>query len=119
MIVLQQELEQVVKSDDLKEIKSNMKNIMNNGFDIDDYTQKEIEQILDTHTIERTKYYIHRLIKGLSEIKTSKINDINLNRWKEYDDIITDSLWVLDKRDSSGHIMLIIGGTLFRKFLTN
>ena len=31
-----------------------------------------------------------------------KINELNLNRWKEYDDIITDSLWIFDKRDSSG-----------------
>jgi DNA modification methylase len=35
-------------------------------------------------------------------VKTGKINDLNLNRWKEYDDIITDSLWVMNKRDSSG-----------------
>ena len=42
------------------------------------------------------------LKKGISEIKTSKINDINLNRWKEYQEIITDSLWVLEKRDTSG-----------------
>jgi len=62
----------------------------------------ELEQIIDTKTIERTKYYIQRLVKSLSEIKTSKINDMNLHRWKEYDDIITDSLWVMDKRDNSG-----------------
>jgi len=30
------------------------------------------------------------------------LNDINLNRWKEYNDILTDSLWDLDKRDRSG-----------------
>ena len=102
MITLQQELKQILKLDSLTEIKSNMKNIVNNGFSFDDYTLKEIEQILDTQTIERTKYYVNRLIKGLSEVRTNKLNDINLNRWKEYDDIITDSLWVLDKRDSSG-----------------
>lgn len=62
----------------------------------------EFEQILETHTIERTKYYISRLIKSLSEIKPGKVNDLNLNRWKEYEDIITDSLWILDKRDKSG-----------------
>lgn len=62
----------------------------------------EINQILETHTIERTKYYIKRLNKSLTETKHSKINDLNLNRWKEYDDIITDSLWVLNKRDNSG-----------------
>lgn len=63
---------------------------------------KEIKQILETQTIERTKYYINRLKKSLTVTKQSKINDLNLNRWKEYDDIITDSLWILNKRDSSG-----------------
>ncbi|MDA3871915.1 MAG: DNA methyltransferase [Candidatus Marinimicrobia bacterium] len=67
-----------------------------------EYLKKELEQIIETKTIERTKYYINRLIKGITEIRTGKINDINLNRWKEYDDIITDSLWVLNKRDNSG-----------------
>lgn len=63
---------------------------------------EELTQIEEAHTIERAKYYLDRLKKGVSEIKTSKVNDINLNRWKEYEDIITDSLWVLEKRDSSG-----------------
>jgi len=63
---------------------------------------EELEQIEEAQTIERAKYYLDRLKKGISEIKTSKINDINLNRWKEYQDIITDSLWVLEKRDTSG-----------------
>lgn len=62
----------------------------------------EINQILETHTIERTKYYIKRLQKSLTETKQNKINDLNLNRWKEYNDIITDSLWILNKRDNSG-----------------
>ena len=63
---------------------------------------EELKQIEESQTNERAQYYIERLKKGLNEIKTSKINDINLNRWKEYDEIITDSLWILDKRDSSG-----------------
>lgn len=62
----------------------------------------ELNQIEESQTIERAKYYLERLKKGVSEIKTSKINDINLNRWKEYQDILTDSLWILDKRDDSG-----------------
>lgn len=66
------------------------------------YLRKDIEQILKTQTIERTKYYIKRLIKSLTLIKTGKINDLNLNRWKEYEDIITDSLWVIKKRDTGG-----------------
>ena len=63
---------------------------------------EELKQIQEAHTIERAKYYLERLKKGITEIKTSKINDINLNRWKEYTNIITDSLWILDKRDTSG-----------------
>ncbi|XOB46396.1 MAG: DNA methyltransferase [Candidatus Nealsonbacteria bacterium] len=31
-----------------------------------------------------------------------KINDLNLKNWKEYKDVITDSLWLIDKRDRSG-----------------
>ena len=80
--------------------------LINTGNDIIEYSQKlmeiELEQILSTQTIERTKYYIKRLIKSLSEKKIGKVNDLNLNRWKEYDDIITDSLWIFDKRDTSG-----------------
>ena len=32
----------------------------------------------------------------------SKINDLNLNNWKEYEDILTDSLWIIGARDKSG-----------------
>ena len=63
---------------------------------------EELKQIEEAQTIERAKYYLDRLKKGISEIKTSKINDINLNRWKEYQEILTDSLWILEKRDTSG-----------------
>jgi len=31
-----------------------------------------------------------------------KINDLDLKRWKEYDEIITDSLWLFPSRDNSG-----------------
>lgn len=80
-------------------------NIDSNG-DTIKVTQKylfdEIQQIAETQTIERAKYYVDRFEKGITEIKTSKVNDINLNRWKEYTDIYTDSLWICDKRDNSG-----------------
>ena len=32
----------------------------------------------------------------------AKINDLNLNDWKEYEDILTDSLWLIGERDKSG-----------------
>jgi tRNA G10 N-methylase Trm11 len=31
-----------------------------------------------------------------------KFNDLNLKNWKEYQDIITDSLWIIGERDKSG-----------------
>lgn len=93
-------------ADLLKTIKkSKKKNVdLENGYAsvTKEFLEREINQILETHTIERTKYYIKRLKKSLTETKQSKINDLNLNRWKEYDDIITDSLWILNKRDNSG-----------------
>ncbi|MEK6407172.1 MAG: DNA methyltransferase [Acidobacteriota bacterium] len=67
-----------------------------------DVLASELDQILEARTIERAKYYVKRLERGVKKVKTSKINDINLHRWKEHTDIITDSLWVLPKRDSAG-----------------
>lgn len=63
---------------------------------------EDIRQITEAQTFERAKYYVNRLIKSITEVKQSKINDLNLNRWKEYDDLITDSLWIFNKRDNSG-----------------
>jgi hypothetical protein len=34
--------------------------------------------------------------------KTSPINDLDLEKWREYDDILTDSLWFFPERDRSG-----------------
>ncbi|MFH1004481.1 MAG: DNA methyltransferase [Bacteroidota bacterium] len=107
MIINQSEitdaLSPLMTKENLNQIKLSVLKIKNNLTKADsEFILNEIDQILETKTIERTKYYIQRLVKSLSEIKTSKINDINLHRWKEYDDIITDSLWVLDRRDNSG-----------------
>lgn len=66
------------------------------------YLLAELDQISESLTIERAHYYIDRLIKSVNEVRTSSVNDINLNRWKEYGDIVTDSLWMIDRRDSSG-----------------
>jgi DNA modification methylase len=61
-----------------------------------------LRQIMESRTIERVKYYLQRLKISVTRVKTGKINDINLNRWKEYKDIRTDSLWMDKKRDKSG-----------------
>jgi 16S rRNA G966 N2-methylase RsmD len=52
--------------------------------------------------MERAKYYLGRLERGVKEVETGAINDINLLRWKEYTEVITDSLWVLPRRDTAG-----------------
>jgi 16S rRNA G966 N2-methylase RsmD len=63
---------------------------------------EDLQQIIEAQSLERAVYYLKRLDKGLKEIRKGNINDLNLNRWKDYDDIWTDSLWMLDKRDNSG-----------------
>lgn len=32
----------------------------------------------------------------------AKYNDLDMKKWKEYDDIYTDTLWIINKRDNSG-----------------
>ena len=63
---------------------------------------RDLDQIANSYTTERMSYYINRMIKSLTETKPGRINDINLNRWKDYENILTDSLWIFDKRDTSG-----------------
>jgi len=90
---------------DFKGDKNGLFNISANGDTLklnQRYLFNELNQIIEAQTLERGKYYLRRLDKAIKEYRTNKINDINLNRWKDYPDIITDSLWILDKRDSSG-----------------
>ncbi len=62
----------------------------------------ELDQIAKAQTLERAKYYLERLERGVTASKTGSTNDINLNQWKAYDDILTDSLWLIDRRDNTG-----------------
>jgi len=66
------------------------------------YLKEALEQIAASHTLARARYYVQRLIKGVTEVKTNPVNDINLNRWKAYSHVRTDSLWIIERRDSSG-----------------
>jgi DNA modification methylase len=94
-----------VQLSDFKRDKIGLLNIGTNGDTMilnQKYLFSELKQIVEAQTLERSKYYLCRLSKGISEEKTGKINDLNLNRWKEYTDILTDSLWMLNKRDNSG-----------------
>lgn len=88
-----------------KEDKEGLLNIDQNGDTVvlaKEVLLEELSQIQEAYTKERALYYLDRLEKGVEKIKTNKINDINLNRWKEYEEIITDSLWMMEKRDTSG-----------------
>ncbi len=62
----------------------------------------DLDQVGESLTLERARYYLRRMEKSLTRVRTGRVNDLNLNRWKEYDDVFTDSLWVMKKRDSSG-----------------
>lgn len=66
------------------------------------FLMRQLDQIYQSNTLERAVYYSKRLLKSLTQNKSGKINDLNLNRWQEYEDILTDSLWVLNRRDNSG-----------------
>lgn len=62
----------------------------------------ELNNLRNTANGDRKKYYLNRVIKSLTEVKTTYFNDINLNRWKEYKDLKTESLWIFSKRDRTG-----------------
>ena len=89
----------------VKNDKVGVMNIDSNGGTItisQKYVFDQLNQLAESQTIDRAKYYIERFEKAISEVRTSQINDINLNRWQEYEDIKTDSLWIMDRRDSTG-----------------
>lgn len=111
--VIQKHLKKLLKITDIKKLRTSIEELKTlkpispktkkNVFEIKQfYWLDYIQQIQDAQTIERTHYYIERLIKSVTKVKTSKLNDINLNRWKEYDEIVTDSLWYEEARDKSG-----------------
>jgi len=62
----------------------------------------ELKQVRESQTLARAKHYLRRLRDGLKEPTYGDVNEINLRRWKEYDDVWTDSLWLMGRRDSSG-----------------
>jgi hypothetical protein len=41
-------------------------------------------------------------LKKIRTEKKTSLNDLDLNQWREYSDIITDSLWLIPERDRSG-----------------
>ncbi len=64
--------------------------------------ERDFEQISSAFTAERAHYYLKRLKKSISESHVNHINDMDMNRWKEYGEVITDSLWIFSNREKSG-----------------
>lgn len=97
------DLEENLRS--IKHDKIGVLNVDSNGDTVSisqKYIFDQLNQIAQSQTLDRAKYYIDRFEKAISEVRTSQVNDINLNRWQEYEDLNTDSLWIIDRRDSSG-----------------
>ncbi|HUK90330.1 MAG TPA: DNA methyltransferase [Blastocatellia bacterium] len=67
-----------------------------------DVLLSELDQIIASKTVERAMYYLKRLDRGVRTFQPGKVNDINLLRWKEYPEVLTDSLWTVPKRDTHG-----------------
>jgi len=91
----------------INELKNSLNNFVlegdSNGIKVTKSTfSKELGQLEETLTLQRLSHYINTIKKGLEKPKNGKINDINFNRWKEYENIVTDSLWYWHKRDNSG-----------------
>ena len=61
-----------------------------------------LEKLINSKSLSRAKHYLKRLISCFETPKTTAYNDLNLNCWQSYDDVLTDSLWMIDKRDRSG-----------------
>ncbi len=109
---LKQNVEEL-RFDLLNKLKKDKNGIFDNASDDNvitfrgDILQSEFRQILESQTMERAQYYIKRLRKNGTFRHKSKINEIDFSKWKEYDEksdkfIRTDSLWLLDNRDTSG-----------------
>jgi hypothetical protein len=67
-----------------------------------DILLSEIDQVLAARTLQRARYYVTRLRTSAEQVRRGAINDINLLRWKEYGEVLTDSLWLIERRDSTG-----------------
>lgn len=61
-----------------------------------------LDQLLRCRTLERATHYFERLQRAAAVARHNGDNDLDLNRWKEYGDIQTDSLWIIPRRDNTG-----------------
>lgn len=63
-----------------------------------------LEHSISARSVERIDHYARKALDSIFKIKNNRINDLNLARWKDYNEILTDSLWLMEKRDrAKGH----------------
>ena len=63
-----------------------------------------LEHSIGARSSERVDHYARKALDSINKIKNNRINDLNLARWKDYEEIITDSLWIMERRDrTKGH----------------
>lgn len=63
-----------------------------------------MNRILESRGLDRAHYYIRSVIRDLDNSGRASSLEFNINLWKAYDEIRTDSLWILGKRDrEAGH----------------
>ncbi len=60
--------------------------------------EKELHQIQGSQTMERARHYVGLLQRTLEQDLSQDFTGLNLNLWKGYDHIYTDSLWTLGSR---------------------
>lgn len=96
-----QALQQSETSTDLNSLKIDLEKIRA-SHPLDATGKHLVQQIFSSLSLSRAKHYLKRLLDSLKKIKTSSYNDINLNCWKNYEDVLTDSLWLMDKRNRDG-----------------
>lgn len=63
---------------------------------------RSLPQVAEAKTLKRAHYYLERSRKALVETRTNGCNDLDLNRWHDYPQLLTDSLWTISKRDTGG-----------------
>lgn len=93
-------LARLLATDDLEQIRCHITALLAESFD--PWESRMLEQARAAHTVTRAHHYLRRLVRGIETPRTNGMNDINLRRWEEYADIITDSLWIEPRRDGSG-----------------
>ncbi|KAA8922772.1 TRM11 family methyltransferase [Thermoplasma sp.] len=61
-----------------------------------------IGKIEKSKTTERATHYAEEIYRMVFRPRKLPYSEIDLSRWREYDDVITDSLWLFKERDYSG-----------------